>query len=314
MMIRYQINQALKLKSSSNCYIISYQEEDIYQNIAQQICNFHQLQEHVHLDIAQTADWQKLTVQTQNYELFATPKSYEIQLSKIALNIKTIPEIMPLDEDVFIFKTNVFKHKLLDEISQKTPCIWIQSYAPKINELWQWLNQKIPNVTLDETIREWFLQQQQINFSQCQQAVEKIELTKTKILSLNDFKNHLGFTNLEENWNPLIDAWMQGQKSRALALLRQSKLANHELTLLVWLLGRNLQVLFTLKQSLRPAQEIFSSFKIWPQQVPVFHQALGYFSQTQLAKLISLVQEIDVSVKSGKISQSWLKIEKLLLS
>lgn len=310
MMIRYQINQSLKLKTSNHSYIISYQDEDIYQYLVQQICDFHQLQEHVHLDIAQIADWQKFSELTQNYELFATQKAYEIQLSKTALNCKSLPELRPLDGDVFIFKTSVFKHKLLDEISKNTACIWIQSYAPKTSELWQWLSQKIQ---LDVNIREWFLQQPQLNFSQCKQALEKIKLSETQQLSLTDFKNHLSFTSLDENWTPLLEAWMHGNQRKAVDLLRESKLAHHELTLLVWLLGRNLQVLYTLKQALRPAQDIFASYKIWPQQVALFHKGLTHFSHTQLSRLLSLIQDIDVSLKSGKVAHTWLKLEQFLL-
>jgi DNA polymerase III delta subunit len=98
-----------------------------------------------------------------------------------------------------------------------------------------------------------------------------------------------------------------------LNLLQQSKSANHELTLLVWLLGRNLQVLYSLKQSLRPAQEVFASFKIWPQQIPQFQQGLKFFTQHQLGKLIEAIHEIDVNLKSGKLPYCWLKLEKFLL-
>ena len=281
MIIRYQLSQTIKLPKNTQIFIISYQDEDIYQHLIQEIKSQTQCATQQHLSLANLDSWESLSALTQNYNLFQDPTFYELELEKTGLNIKKLPTILPLEGDVFVFKTTQFKHNLY-------------KLAPNIHS--------------------WFINQHAIQFGDCKQLVEKINLSaeQNSTIELTDIQNHLGIQQ-HDDWNPMIEAWMQGQTAIAIARLREVLMSQSEFTLLVWLLNRNLQVLFALNQQMQSTQTIFEQYKIWPKQTALFINSKANFTLDKLAKLIQLLKIIDAQVKSGQNKMVSLQLERFLL-
>ena len=314
MIIKFQLNAALKFPNTTKQLIISYQDEDVYRYIYSQIKQKFADATAISITLEQASDWQQLFSQTHNYTLLPEPNLYEISLLKSALQIKSLTPFEPLDTDIYIFKTSEFKHALLSTLEKNTHSVWIQAYNPQPPELWQWLQSQMQGVRIDPTIKPWFLQQTGIQFRHCWQLVEKLRLNQDipATLSLDDIKNGLGLQT-DDNWQPLIDAWMRKDLVTAIKKLKEALQSQQELSLLLWLLGRNLQVLFALKQNVQSSQHIFSTFKIWPKQTQVFIQAKPGFSLTQLSMLIHQLQNIELAFKSGLQKQIPLMLEQFFI-
>jgi len=314
MIIRYQLSQNLKISPQTQIYIISYQDAELGQYLIQDIKSKSSCTTQQCLQFNNSEAWEHFKVTTQNYSLFYEPTCYEIELEKNCLNIKNIPALKPLDRDIFIFKTSVFKHNLLEQLHQLPQCVWIQSYAPNINDLWRWVLSELSEFKLQPTISPWFLTQNNIDFASCKQLIEKIKLSINigEIVTLSDIQNQIGLQQTEE-LAPLIEAWMKGETSIALQKLHELFRTSSEVTLLVWLLNRNLQVLFALKENIRSAKTLFEENKIWPKQTSIFLQAQTRFSLSQLSLLIQQLRVIDVDVKSGQTQQVQLKLERFLM-
>lgn len=314
MIIKFQLNAPLKFPAPCRQFIVSYQDEDIYRYIYTQIKKRHSDTNTISISLEQSTDWQCLMAQTNNYQLLPESNLYEIALSKPAFQLKTLPELQPLDTDLYLFKTTEFKHQLLSNLEKQNHSVWIQAYNPQLLELWQWLQNQLHQFDLDSSLKPWFLQQTGIQFRHCWQVVEKFNLNfKPKShISLQDFKEGLG-VQTDDNWQPLMDAWMCGNLPDATLKLRQTLNSQQELSLLIWLLGRNLQVLFALKQGIQSPQEIFSVCKIWPKQTQAFMQAQTRFSLKQLSSLIHELQEIEQAFKSGLNKRIPLMLERFFI-
>jgi hypothetical protein len=312
--MRYQLSQTIKLPKNTQIFIISYQDEDLYQHLIQDIKSQTQCTTQQYLSLSNLDSWESLSALTQNYNLFQDPTFYELELEKTGLNIKKLPTILPLEGDVFVFKTTQFKHNLFNQLSALPNSLWIQSYAPNINDLWQWVKTKLNHYKLAPNIHSWFINQHAIQFGDCKQLVEKINLSAehNSTIELTDIENHLGIQQ-HDDWNPMIEAWMQGQTALAITRLREVLMSQSEFTLLVWLLNRNLQVLFALNQHIQSTQTIFEQYKIWPKQTALFINSKANFTLDKLAKLIQLLKIIDAQVKSGQNQMVSLQLERFLL-
>jgi DNA polymerase III delta subunit len=315
MMIRYQILNQPKLPAQCELFIISYQSEELYQKIVNQICHQYQITAHQHYPISLLEHWNNLSHHTQNYDLFHEPCCYEFELQKNGLACKTIPKLSPLQGDIYIFKTQQFKHQCLDKIASLPKSCWIQSYAPQIKDLWNFLKRQILPHTLSQDVESWFLQQHAIDFGVVEQAVEKILLSQknTSCIALDELKKHLSI-QITEDWNPFLESWMNKELALSFTRLKYAQNTGQELTLLIWLLNRNVQVLYAIQQGIRPAKSIYEQFKIWPSQISLFEKANKYFSSQQLVRLLTILQDIDRLIKTGQTQLAWLKLHDFLLA
>jgi DNA polymerase III delta subunit len=315
MMIRYQILNPTKLPAQCELFIISYQSEDLYQKIVTEICRQYQITEHRCYQISILEHWNTLSQHTQNYDLFHEPCCYEFELQKNGLACKTLPVLSPIQGDIYIFKTQQFKHQCLDKIATLPKSCWIQSYAPNVKDLWNYLKRQILPHTLSNEVESWFLQQHAIDFGVVEQAVEKIQLSQknASCIVLDELKKHLSI-QITEDWNPFLESWMNKELTLSLSRLQYAQLTGQELTLLIWLLNRNVQALYAIQQGIRPAKSIYEQFKIWPSQISLFEKALKHFSSNQLANLLTRLQDIDRLVKTGQTQLAWLKLHDFLLA
>ena len=314
MITRFHILQALKIPLKANVFIISYQDEEVYQQAVKEICQQKQILASESMQIQQADQWINISQATQNYGFFQEPTCYQIELHKSALSAKSLPALTPLNDDVFIFKTDQFKHALLSKLAATDEICWINAYAPNSQDLWKWLLLTLKGYSLTSDIQPWFFQQSFINYGLCQQFIEKIQLSHLKPcrIDLQTFQNYLGIQTTE-HWTPLLEAWMNQQVALSIVRLHQAKSCQQELTLLIWLLSRNVQVLYALKQNIQTPKAIFEQFKIWPKQIPPFEKFVKKLQLSQLDKLLLLVQELDSMVKSGQLNLTWLKLERFLL-
>ena len=106
---------------------------------------------------------------------------------------------------------------------------------------------------------------------------------------------------------------MKKDLSLSLSRLQHAQIAGQELSLLIWLLNRNVQVLYAIQQNIRPEKSIYEQFKIWRSQIGLFEHAKKHFSSHQLVKLLAILQHIDQLVKTGQTQMAWLKLHDFLM-
>jgi len=317
MIIRYQLSQPFKPNLQHQIFIISYQDLAVYQNLVQNICHLFNIQDHQYLDILKTDDWVGIHNITQNYNIFQVPTCYELTLEKQGLPNKSTSLIHPMTGDTFVLKTQQFKSTTLQEWSNLPQVSWIQAYQPSLKDLWRWFYQQLmtQQYRVELNVQEWFLQQQGFDLIRCQQALEKWKLsypTPSKILSISDLQDLFGIPQ-QDNWQPLIDAWLSHHTSLMHKLFVQAKTEQLDLTLLAWIIGRNLQVAYALHAGHESPSTIYQQYKVWPKLIPSIENWAKKISPETLVEAIKNIQQADIFIKTGQTYKAWHFIEKILL-
>lgn len=317
MIIRYQLSQPFKPNPQQQIFIISYQDLAVYHTLVQNLCQLFNIEEHQYLDIFKTDDWIGLQSISQNYSLFQVPTCYELTVEKQGLPNKSTPLAQPMAGDIFVLKTQQFKNATLQEWANHPNVTWIQAYQPGLKDLWRWFYQQLiaHQYRVASNVQEWFLQQQGLDLIRCQQALEKWKLsypTPSKILSLTDLQDLLG-TPQQDDWQPLIDAWLSNQSSLMHQIFLQAKTEQLDLTLLAWIMGRNLQVAYALHTGNKNPSNIYQQYKVWPKLIPIIENWAKKISTETLIEALKDIQATDIYIKTGQTHKAWHFIEKTLL-
>jgi DNA polymerase III delta subunit len=314
MIKRYSLQQMIPGQMQS-IYIFSSQDPDIAQFETQNIIQKVQIQVTEKYYIQSLADWDIFKKNSLNYDLFSEPKAYIIQLDKSGMPNKDFIELIPGDDDIYIIHTSQFKHAFLEYLAQFKNCYWYGIYTPSPKELWHWFSQNLIREKYQFTsdIASWFQMQDELSFRHYLQMIEQIHLNFPNpiTLQLASLQNFIG--HFEQNdWQPLVDAWMNNDK-QLISQKCQRIAPQQDLSLLIWILNRNLQVWHALVMGKQSPANIYQNYKIWNKQIPLFERSYSQLKIDKINHAICLLQAIDSDFKSYRYLSAKLKLEQLLL-
>ena len=313
MMKRIQLKQLSTIKTKNRFILVSYQDIDLLNDFCQTIIQQQQIDETDSIDILNASDWEVLLQTQQNYRLFPEPKAYLIHFDKASLNAKQLPQFNPDNEDLYILCTPIFKHPHLDKLITANKLEWFGLYAPFNHDLWLYFQAEMSRKTysFDPSIHSWWTETSLI-YMQVKQLIEKLILhyPEPKMLELNEIQAHLGLSQHQDTQD-LIDAWMNQCPDQIITLL--DKIKTSDLSLLIWIIQRNLMVLDALKTAPNSSQDIFQQHKIWPKQTASFIKLSQCLTKDTIAQLLCLLQDIDVQFKTHHIRFAMQKLQYLFL-
>ena len=313
MMKRINLSQLSKVKPKHRLILVSYQDKDLCHDFCQTIIKQHHIDEVESVDILSVTDWENLNLNHQNYRLFPEPKAYLIYFDKATLNAKQLPHSDADSEDLYLLCTPIFKHPSIEKMITENKLEWFGLYAPFNQDLWTYFQAEInpKGYTLSTNIRSWWIETS-LTYIQIKQLIEKIFLHHPlpKTLELNEIEEHLGLSQSQETQD-LIEAWMNQHPQQINTLL--DKVKSTDLSLIIWIMQRNLIVLDALKTQPNKTQEIFQKHKIWPKQTTSFIQFNRYLTKDIIAQLLCLLQEIDSHFKTHQIAFARQKLQYLFL-
>ncbi len=315
MIKRYSLNQSVAFQNPYRIYVLSSSDTQLLnyetQNIIEQ-AKFNQSKKFV---IQAQDEWQGFLQNNNNYSFFSEPTAYILQLEKNALMSKNFIDFNPNEDEIYIIQTPVYKHAFLEHLQKHPQCVWYSIYPPSQLELWNWLSKKLQsqNFSISKNAQSWFMTQDEIDFHQCQQLYERLilQFSNPQELSLDDIHSHLGFSQ-QDDWQPLVDAWLLNQKNIIQQKFSKIQL-NQDLTLLIWILNRNLQVLLALVHGQQSPQAIFQQYKIWNKHIALFEKAYPYLNVERIHQAICLLHDVDKHVKTYQPELARFKLQRLLL-
>jgi DNA polymerase III delta subunit len=312
-MKRIYLSQMSKLKPQGKRFLISYQDSDLLKTCCDQIIKAYEIEEIERLEVENVSDWETIYQEQQNYRLFPEPKAFLIDFDKAALNAKQLPQFNFNTDDLYILSTSIFKHPSLDKLIQMNQFEWLGLYSPFNQDLWQYFQHEMQQkgYQLAAEIAIWW-QQISLSFVQIEQLLEKLYLNypNPQLIQLEALETHLGVSQ-SETVQELVGAWMSLNSNKINHLL--NKIKAQDLSLLIWILQRNLIVLDELKTGSSKSQDIFQKHKIWPKQTPSFIQFNQYVSKDIIAQLLCLLQEVDSHFKTHEIAMAMQKLQYLFL-
>ncbi len=311
----YSLRQSIAYQTRYQIYILSAQDEDLQQYETQHIIEQAGITQVKKYLIQSAEDWNGFYSTSQNYQLFPEPTAYILQLEKNALSSKSLIDLKPGEEEIYIIQTQQFKHVFLDHLDKNPNTLWYRLYTPNPQELWGWLLQtlKAHHYHIAPDVAPWFLQQDSIQWRHYRQLWEKIKLghAPQATLQIMHMQELLGDI-LEDDWQPLIEAWMQNEKQRIHQYFPKIDTQN-DFSLLIWLLHRNLQVWLALHNKQKNPNQIFQQFKVWNKHIPLFQKTLPLWSQEKIERTLCKLHEADKHYKCFRTLQARYAFKHLLL-
>ena len=113
----------------------------------------------------------------------------------------------------------------------------------------------------------------------------------------------------------LIDCVLLGQLPSALKMLRSLRNEGAEAIPLMGAITREIRNLYQCAQTINRGngiERVLDSAGVWDKRKPLYKQALGRVNEAELAELLQLAQDIDLSLKGQRDGQPWEMIDQLV--
>ena len=112
----------------------------------------------------------------------------------------------------------------------------------------------------------------------------------------------------------LSDAILAGELEQALHVLHRLQQEGVEAPLIVWLLSRELNVLYQLAQYPEQAEALFRARKVWRHRQPLYRQMARRHSVAAWRACLQQLHHVDLQIKGIEVGSPWRSLEALLLA
>ena len=328
MLIKHSLLKNHLKKSISGLYIIigsdTYLMNETISSI-KKAWDLEQAYEEKRLDITQSADWNQLISEANNYSLLSDQVLVDATYDK-----KTIE---PLAKSILTGYANNINTRCLVIIRapQLTPKVvqWIVTQenvsviqlVPLDTPAFRlWIEQRLKSYQINATSDAVKLIQEktQGNMIAAYQLIEKLTLVlaSDEQLTIETVTPHL-MDESEHQLYELTETWLSGQLGQTIYLLRSARTKKTEPVLILWLFSQAIRQLINLHcaiQQGQSAQDALSGHIRWPQQRKQYEIALKRLNLSILYKLLKKCHHIDERIKTGGGNMPWLALEELILA
>ncbi len=276
-----------------------------------------------HLD-GKNLDPQFLKGELYNYSLLSPSRLIEIRLTLgkidstladllLAFLIKPNPGVIV----VLIspkFESGVSASKFYKSLEEKG--VIIQSWPIHIEYLPKWLSQRLANEGLKTTLDglKALAELTEGNLLYAAQSIEKLKLIYPNhtMLSREEIFTVITPQTVFDTFQ-LNDAFLAGDKIRALKICRTLQASGAEIILSYGALMKDLRLIFKLQQLGGEKQFAANCQKlgIWEKKRPLYRQALQ--KKASIPHLIKHMLSIDQCIKNNKHGDPWLALERFLM-
>ncbi len=266
-------------------------------------------------------DWQQLLDEYQSLSLFASQRIIEIEFTSIKIGdtgnkaLLALSERLLQDVNAGYFPQDVifiFHGAKLDGASANRKWFknltqlgcYLPLYDIELKAMPQWLNSQA--------------RQLQLNLSQDLSAL-LIELFEGNLLALSQELNKLSLLfgsqtiNIEQaeslilkqaKFNPyqIIDALLQGNCARCIAMLDQLQQEGIAPAQLIWVLHKEISQLYLMLQQVEQGESIatiYKQYRIWDKRKPLYQHALTNMRLNNVKFALSRIANIDLLSKTS---------------
>lgn len=275
------------------------------------------------ITVESTEDWQSLYGETNSYSLFA-----ETQLIQIAYEKKTLEAAGKKFLDAYlgtqdkscylIIRAPNLPVKQLQWLHAHPHAVISVAYALTPAMMKQWIINQLKSHQFNYApiVPDLIIQYATGNMLACAQTIEKLSLIYEPgtILSIEQVQEQL-FNQGEHTLFELVEAYLSGNASQVIQIIRHAAANKTEATLVLWLLSQELRLLLQLVSC--PPQDfktICTQLKIWPSRTPLYQNSLKRLDKKFLERLHCYAVMIDEQIKTNTSKHIWASLENLALS
>lgn len=276
-------------------------------------------------DLNAQADWDEIFTECQSLNLFSTRKVFILLIPEAGVNAalgERLTEFSTLlYSDILIIlrgprptksQENGAWFKALGEHGVIVSC-----QTPEQAHLPRWVAQraKMRQLSIDDAAIQLLCYCYEGNLLALSQALERLsllfpdgKLTLPRVeQAVNDAAHFTPY-----HW---VDAILAGKIKRAYHILHQLRLEESEALILIRTLQRELLQLLHLQRKMQdtPLRTLFDKQKIWQNRRPLVTQALQRLDAARLAQSVSLLTQIELTIKQDYGQSVWDDLESLMM-
>ncbi|MER5004557.1 DNA polymerase III subunit delta [Atlantibacter hermannii] len=281
--------------------------------------------EHHTRQIDNQTDWEEIFSITRALSLFASRQTLLLVLPdngpNAAINDKLAELVNLLHDDLLLVVRTAKLTKAqenaawYDALSNRG--VMVNCQTPEQAQLPRWVanRAKSRQLALDDAACQLLCYCYEGNLLALAQALDRLallwpdgKLTLPRVeQAVNDAAHFTPF-----HW---VDALLAGKSKRALHILQQLRLEGGEPVILLRTVQRELLLMVTLKRqsSHTPLRNLFDQHRVWQNRRGLMTDALNRMSEDQLRQGVSLLSQIELTLKQDYGQSVWQELEGLSL-
>ncbi len=276
------------------------------------------------LDIDTGFNWGNLTAATQSMSLFGERKILDLRLNG-KLGKEGSQALCDYCEHASSDTLLLMQCPRLDRSAQRAKWVKAVEKHGAMLQIWpidrqqlpRWLQQRAQQIGLniDRTGISLLAERVEGNLLAAAQELEKLRVLVGDQSVSGDAVNSLVATSARYDVFKLIDCVLQGQVAVALKMLRSLRNEGAEAIPLMGAITREMRNLYQCAQMISRGNgidRVLDTAGVWDKRKPLFKQALGRIKEAELADLLRLAQEIDLSLKGQREGEPWEMIDQLV--
>lgn len=281
--------------------------------------------EHHTRQIDNQTDWEKIFSITRALSLFASRQTLLLVLPdngpNAAINDKLAELVNLLHDDLLLVVRTAKLTKAQENAAWygalSSRGVMVNCQTPEQAQLPRWVanRAKSRQLVLDDAACQLLCYCYEGNLLALAQALDRLallwpdgKLTLPRVeQAVNDAAHFTPF-----HW---VDALLAGKSKRALHILQQLRLEGGEPVILLRTVQRELLLMVTLKRqsSHTPLRNLFDQHRVWQNRRGLMADALNRMSEDQLRQGVSLLSQIELTLKQDYGQSVWQELEGLSL-
>ncbi|WP_313488872.1 DNA polymerase III subunit delta [Atlantibacter hermannii] len=281
--------------------------------------------EHHTRQIDNQTDWEEIFSITRALSLFASRQTLLLVLPdngpNAAINDKLAELVNLLHDDLLLVVRTAKLTKAQENAAWygalSSRGVMVNCQTPEQAQLPRWVANRAKNrqLALDDAACQLLCYCYEGNLLALAQALDRLallwpdgKLTLPRVeQAVNDAAHFTPF-----HW---VDALLAGKSKRALHILQQLRLEGGEPVILLRTVQRELLLMVTLKRqsSHTPLRNLFDQHRVWQNRRGLMTDALNRMSEDQLRQGVSLLSQIELTLKQDYGQSVWQELEGLSL-
>jgi len=281
--------------------------------------------EHHTRQIDNQTDWEEIFSITRALSLFASRQTLLLVLPdngpNAAINDKLAELVNLLHDDLLLVVRTAKLTKAQENAAWygalSSRGVMVNCQTPEQAQLPRWVanRAKSRQLALDDAACQLLCYCYEGNLLALAQALDRLallwpdgKLTLPRVeQAVNDAAHFTPF-----HW---VDALLAGKSKRALHILQQLRLEGGEPVILLRTVQRELLLMVTLKRqsSHTPLRNLFDQHRVWQNRRGLMTDALNRMSEDQLRQGVSLLSQIELTLKQDYGQSVWQELEGLSL-
>ena len=321
--LRAQLNEGLRAAYllTGNDPLLLQESQDAIRQAAQE----QGFDEHHTRQIDNQTDWEEIFSITRALSLFASRQTLLLVLPdngpNAAINDKLAELVNLLHDDLLLVVRTAKLTKAQENAAWygalSSRGVMVNCQTPEQAQLPRWVanRAKSRQLALDDAACQLLCYCYEGNLLALAQALDRLallwpdgKLTLPRVeQAVNDAAHFTPF-----HW---VDALLAGKSKRALHILQQLRLEGGEPVILLRTVQRELLLMVTLKRqsSHTPLRNLFDQHRVWQNRRGLMTDALNRMSEDQLRQGVSLLSQIELTLKQDYGQSVWQELEGLSL-